>query len=329
MSTAFDGARAVVTGGLGFVGSNLARELLDRGADVTVLDARLEGYGANERNLAGVADAVTVETVDVRDAAAVRGSVERADYVFHLAAQLSRPTSMDEPRTDLRINCEGTLNVLEAARGAADPPAVVFASSQAVYGRPESLPVTERTPPNPVDVYGTNKLAGEHYADLYRETHGLDTTVVRLTNVYGPRAQLHNPNYGVVQRFLRLALCDEPLTVFEPGTMQRDLLYVDDAVAGILSACRTGEHDLYLVASGESVSIEGLAERIVSVAGSGRVEMVEWPDEWDGIRVGDLRADPTRLRRDTGWTATTPLRDGLAETVAFYRRHRDAYLPEG
>jgi UDP-glucose 4-epimerase len=322
----FDGKEAVVTGGLGFVGSNLTRRLVHEGASVTVLDARLDAYGSNEYNLEGVRQDVDVVELDVRDGDSVREHVAETDYVFHLAAQLSRPISMNEPVTDLQINCEGTLNVLDAAAAGDDPPKVLFTSSQAVYGRPNSLPLTEQTPPNPLDMYGAHKLAGENYTKIYRQSHGVDTTVVRLTNVYGPRAQLHNPNYGVIQRFIRRALTDDTLTVFEPGTMLRDFVFIEDVVEGLLSAITTDERSLYLVSSGESTSILELAERIVETADSGRVELTEWPEDWDSIKVGDIRTDPSQLSRDTGWEPTTGLEDGLPETLSFYEENREEYL---
>lgn len=316
----------LVTGGLGFIGSTLVRRLVRAGVDVRVADAGLEAYGANSFNLEGVREGVSIHDVDVRDEDAVSELVYEADHVFHLAAQLSRTVAQERPHTDLRINAEGTLNVLEAAVRAADSPSVIYTSSQAVYGSPASLPLTEETPTAPIDLYGCTKLAGEHYADVYRSVHDLDVTVLRLTNVYGPRAQLHNPHYGVVNRFLQLALRDEPLTVFGSGTTRRSFVHVDDVVRALLVAAGETPRDTYLVGDETSITIRELAERIVETAGTGRVEFVDWPDDWDGIRVGDVTVDTSRLRGDTDWTLGVEFEDGLESTVDYYETHLEEYV---
>lgn len=323
----FQDSSVVITGGLGFIGSNLANRLVCSGADVQILDANLENYGGNRKNIGDISEEVTVVEEDVRDFSAVERTVDGADYVFHLAAQLSRPISMDCPKVDIDINCTGTINVLEALRGGSAATKCLFASSQAVYGQPNSLPIDESTEPTPIDMYGTNKLAAEHYCRLYTRRYDIDATSLRLTNVYGPRAQLKNPKYGVINRFIKLSLEDRDLPVFEPGTMLRDFIHVDDVVDAFLSAAMTDTNESeYLIASGKSVSVKQLAETITHIADSGRVQIKEWPDDWDGIRVGDIEADPSTFGRHCDWSPDVPLEEGLERTLKHYDEHFEDYL---
>lgn len=323
-----DGKSIVITGGMGFIGSNLARYLVDYEADVTILDSKLDDYGANEFNVEDIESKLSIADVEVRDSDGIRPYIANADIVYHLAAQLSRTESQENPQKDAHINAEGTLNVLEASRRAEVSPRVVFTSSQAVYGAPESLPLTEETTPDPIDIYGVNKLAAEKYCRVYREVHEIETTVVRLTNVYGPRAQLHNPNYGVINKFIKRSLLDQPLTVYRPGEMCRDFIHISDVVEALLAVSRPTPSSLYLVATGNSTSIKELANRIVAITGSGTVDLVEWPSDWGGIRVGDITANPSRLITETDWEPSVTLNDGLKRTLEFYEANFEKYVCE-
>lgn len=323
-----EGDSALITGGAGFIGSNLAHFLLARGVEITILDTMSDEYGANRRNLFPAFDEVELCVGDVRDETTVSKLVEGVDAVFHLAAQLSRPISMDKPKRDIEINCKGTVTILEAVRKHNPDAKVVYTGSQAAYGEPTELPLTESVAPNPVDVYGANKLAAEQYCNVYHRAHGIDTTTVRLTNVYGPRAQLSNPNYGVINKFIKLSIKDKNLTVYEPGTMKRDPVFVNDVVRALVSAAESPEAngEMFVIASGESVTIHKLAQTIVDTVGTGTVEMVPWPEDWDSIRVGDIHADPAYAQNVLGWESTTGLKAGLRETVEYYQVNQDAYL---
>jgi len=326
--TSWENTDVLITGGLGFIGSNLAYDLVERGASVTLIDANLDDYGANSANIAGIRDAVKVVEADVRDAEVVSSHVTDSDVVFHLAAQLSRTVSNEDPATDAAINCEGLLNVLSAAEARAEPPRVVFTSSQAVVGRPPSLPFDETTRAAPLDVYGANKRAGELYCDLYHESKNVPTVAVRLTNVYGPRAQLSNPNYGVINNFIAAALRDETLTVFEPGTIKRDFVYVRDVARGLryLGAEQRAVGERYTLGTGTATTIHELAETIVETANVGSVKLVPWPEDWESIQVGDLRSNPSKIRNHLGWESEITLDDGLVKTIEYYRDHRQAYF---
>jgi len=320
--------RVLVTGGLGFVGSNVANRLVELGADVTVLDAELPKMGSNRANVADVRDEITVVEADVRDEEAVRAHVRESDVVYHCAAQLSRLVANEEPGTDVDINCKGVVNVLEAAADAEPAPHVVFTSSLAVFGRPASVPVDESTEIRPIDMYGANKRAGEHYCRIYWEMEDVPTTVVRPANVYGPRAPLSVDGYGVQNQFVASALRDETLTVFEPGTTLRDYVYVGDATDALveLAGAEQTFGEEYVLGRGEGTTLEELAEAAVEAAGAGEVEMVPWPEEWDEVSRGDVVTDPSKLETDVDWQPTVDLETGLRETVAFYRSRKDDYL---
>jgi len=319
--------RVLVTGGLGFVGSNLAHRLVDEGATVTLYDARLPHLGANDANVEGIREAVTVVEADVRDVDRIAEAVTAADVVFHCAAQNDRTYARDHAGVDVDVNCRGTVNVLEAAAGADPSPRVVFTSSLAVYGRIDRLPVDEETPRDPIDLYGANKQAAEQYCRIYRRLDDVPTVICRLPNVYGPRAPIDR-GFGIQGTFVANAVRDETLTVFEPGSVQRDLLHVEDVV-DVLVRLATAEQvvgETYVLGSGEGTTLLELAEAAVAAADAGEVELVPWPEDWREIERGDVYTDPTKLREELGWDPSIDLETGLAETIAFYRANREAYL---
>lgn len=322
----YQGADVVITGGLGFIGSNLARALVEGGAEVTIIDAELDEYGANRFNISGIRDDVNLVIGDIRDAETVGGAVKDADWVFHLAAQLSRTLSMRNPVNDIEINCIGSMNVLDGVRKYAPDATVVYTGSQASFGITDDKPITEGSDTLPVDIYGVNKLAAENYFRTYNRAHGITTKTMRLTNVYGPRAQLRNSNYGVINKFIRLALADETLTVYEPGTMKRDPVYIGDVVDALLRIGPSGDSMTpYVIGSGSSVSIKQLAKVIVNAAGRGRVKLTEWPDDWDSIQVGDISVNNEQAQSDLGWTPSVRLEQGIEQTISFYKEHKEEY----
>lgn len=317
----------LITGGLGCVGSTLAHRLVAAGADVTLLDARLSHLGSNPANVEGIRNEVTVVEADVREASVVERHVEEADVVYHCAAQNDRTYARANPQTDVAINCTGTVNVLEAAKSCDPTPRVVYTSSLAVYGRGVDGQVDESTPVQPTDIYGTNKVASEGYCRTYRMADDVPTTVCRLANVYGPRAST-DKGFAITGNFIAAAIRDEVLTVFEPGTMQRDLVHVDDVAAALDCAGRDDRAigETYVVGSGVPTTIGDIARSAVEVAGTGSVELVPWPDDWTKIKRGDSYTDPSKIRDHLGWEPTVDLESGIADTVEFYRAHREAYL---
>ena len=324
----YAGRRVLVTGGLGFIGSNLSRELVTLGARVTIVDALIPDYGGNRFNIEGIEERVRLDVSDVRDGDAVRGLVRGQDVIFNLAGQVSHIDSMRDPHTDLEINCRAQLSLLEACRAHNPGVKVVFAGTRQVYGRPSSLPVTEDHLVKPTDVNGINKAAGEYYHLVYNNVFGLRACSLRLTNVFGPRQLLKHNRQGFIGWFIRLALEDQEIQIYGDGSQVRDLVYVDDAADAFL---RAGASDaangrVFNVGGLEPITHRGLVERLIAVAGSGRYRFVDWPSEKRAIDIGSFYADSSLIARTLGWRPVTPIREGLQQTVAFYREHLSHYV---
>jgi UDP-glucose 4-epimerase len=323
----FRGRRALVTGGLGFIGSNLARALVAGGADVTLIDSLVPEYGGNRHNIAGIEDAVHVNISDVRDEHSLRHLVQGQDVIFNLAGQTSHLDSMLDPYTDLEINCRSQLSILEACRHGNPEATIVFASTRQIYGRPQRLPVDEEHPIAPVDVNGINKTAGEWYHLLYGEVYGLPVVVLRLTNTYGPRMRVRDARQTFLGVWVKLLLTGEPLTVFGDGLQRRDFNYVDDAVGAFLLAASRPEARgrVYNLGGDEQISLRDLGDLLVSLNGEGRVELVPFPADRQAIDIGDYFADWSRIERELGWRPQVGLTEGLEQTLAFYREHGSHY----
>jgi UDP-glucose 4-epimerase len=326
----YRGRSVMITGGLGFIGSNLARALVDLGANVLLVDSLIPDYGGNLFNIDGIADRVQVNVADIRQQTTMNYLVRGRDVIFSLAGQVSHIDSMRDPYTDLEINCRSQLTVLEACRSHNPDVKVVYAGTRQVYGKPESLPVSESHLVRPTDVNGINKAAGENYHVVYNNVFGVRGCSLRLTNVYGPRQLIRHNRQGFIGWFIRLAIEDQTIQIYGDGSQLRDFVYVDDAAdaflrAGASDACN-GE--VFNVGGDQAVSHRDLTTLLVRTAGTGRVEYVEWPAEKKAIDIGSFYADSTKLKTVTGWTPTVPLAEGLRRTVAFYREHFGRYVPD-
>ena len=327
LEPSFGGKRALITGGLGFIGSNLARELVELGADVVLVDSLVPEYGGLLYNVAGIEDRVTINISDVRDEHSLRVLVRDQDYLFNLAGQTSHLDSMLDPYTDLEINCRSQLSILEACRHENPTVKIVFASTRQIYGRPQRLPVDESHPIVPVDVNGVNKTAGEWFHLLYGDVYGLRTTALRLTNTYGPRMRVRDARQTFLGIWLKLALQGGEILVFGDGAQRRDLTYVDDAVAAFLLAAASDETNgrVYNLGGERDLSLLELAELVVSSAGSGVVKVVPFPEDRKSIDIGDFYADWAAIERDLAWRPTVPVETGLRRTLDFYREHGEHY----
>lgn len=324
-----NGVNVLITGGMGFVGSNLAHKLVELGANVTLYDALLKDYGGNWANIREIKDEVEVVIGDVRDYNKLKGYVKKADIIYHCAAQVSRVISMFNPRLDIEINCIGTINMLEATRKCENKDVkVVYTSSRAVTGLAKNLPVNEGTPINPVDIYGANKYASENYCKIYRRAYGLKTIILKLNNCYGPRAQLKTPTYGVIGWWIRLALENKVLPVFEPGTQLRDYNYIDDVVDALVIVSQRDEavNDDFYLGSGKPVQLIELAKLIVKVAGTGKIKVVLSPREWKSIEIGNFYATYRKIKEKLGWYPKTDLETGLRKTIEFYKKWLREYI---
>lgn len=323
----FDGARVLVTGGIGFIGATLARRLLAEGAEVTLVDSLVPEYGGNLRNIADIADRVRVNISDVRDMHSFRYLVRGQDYLFNLAGQTSHMDSMTDPFTDLEINCRAQLAILEACREQAPDVRVVFASTRQIYGRPAYCPTDEQHLLQPVDVNGINKMAGEWYHILYNNVHGLRASALRLTNTYGPGMRIKDARQTFLGVWVRDVLQGRPIEVWG-GEQLRDFTYVDDAVdAFLLAATRDDANgEVFNLGGQPVVSLSELAALVVQVAGRGEVVHKAFPSERRKIDIGDYYADTTKIERVLGWKPSVALADGLARTLRYYEHHLPEYL---
>jgi UDP-glucose 4-epimerase len=326
----YRGRRVMITGGLGFIGSNIAHRLVELGADVLLMDSLIPDAGANFYNIDGVAEKLRVNIADVRQESTMNHLVRDREVIFNLAGQVSHIDSMVDPHTDLEINCRSQLSILEACRRFNPRVKVVFAGTRQVYGKPDSLPVTEDHLVRPVDVNGVNKAAGENYHILYNNVFNVRACSLRLTNVYGPRQLIKHNRQGFIGWFIRLALEGGDIEIFGDGSQVRDFVYVDDAVdaflrAGASDACNG---QVFNVGGLEPMSHRDLATLLVEIAGAGRVRFVPWPAEKKIIDIGSFYADSSRFQNAVGWLPNVPLRTGLARTLAYYRAHVAHYLDD-
>jgi UDP-glucose 4-epimerase len=318
----------MITGGLGFIGSNLAHQLVALGADVILVDSLIPDYGGNLFNIDGIADRVRVNVADIRQQSTMNYLVKDRDVIFNLAGQVSHIDSMKDPYADLEINCRSQLTILEACRYNNPGVKVVFAGTRQVYGRPDSLPVTETHLVRPTDVNGINKAAGEYYHLVYNNVFGVRACSLRLTNVYGPRQLIRHNRQGFIGWFIRLAIEGKTIQIYGNGQQRRDFVFVDDAADAFLRAGATDacNGEAFNIGGDHPITHRDLTALLLDIAGSGCVEYIAWPREKKAIDIGDFYADSTKFTRATGWTPTVKLADGLRRTVTFYRQHFDRYV---
>ncbi len=326
LAAALTGRRVLVTGGAGFIGSNLARLLAAAGAEPVLVDSFVPTHGGNPANLEGLED-VRLDIFDVRDTERLAPLVRDAELLFNLVGQTSHLDSMRDPLQDLEYNCATQLAVLETCRRENPDLRIVFAGTRQVYGRPRELPVSESHPIEPVDVNGIHKLAGEWYHLLYGQVYGLRVCVLRLTNTYGPRMRVRDSRQTFLGTWIRQLLTGEELRIFGDGTQRRDFTYVDDAVEALcLAAVREEAHgEVFNVGGTGHVSLRELAELLIGLAGTGSYRLEPFPPERQVIDIGDYFSDDSKLRGRVGWRPRTELPEGLVKTIEFYRGRGSAY----
>jgi UDP-glucose 4-epimerase len=326
-SAVFQDKKILITGGLGFIGSSLARRLVAYGAHVTLVDSLIPEYGGNLYNIRDLGGRVRVNISDVRDAHSMKYLVQGQDFLFNLAGQTSHLDSMHDPFTDLEINSRAQLSILEAFRHHNPDVKIVFASTRQIYGKPDYLPVDEKHPLRPVDVNGVNKIAGEEYHILYNNIYGIRASALRLTNTYGPGMRIKDSRQTFVGIWIRRLLENQPFEVWG-GEQLRDFNYVDDVVDAFLlaAAAEQANGKVFNLGAAEIVSLRQLAELLVELDGNGRFETHEFPAERKKIDIGDYYSDFSLINRHLAWQPRISLRDGLQRTLDYYRRHSPAYL---
>jgi UDP-glucose 4-epimerase len=327
MTTEFKAAQVLITGGLGFIGSNLARRLVDLGADVTIVDSLIPDYGGNLYNVDSIRDRIQINVSDVRDSHSFRHLVQGKDYLFNLAGQTSHLDSMTNPMPDLEINCQAQLSILETCRACNPKIKIVFASTRQIYGRPLQLPVSETHPLSPVDVNGINKMAGEQYHLLYNNVYGIAATALRLTNTIGPRMRIKDARQTFVGLWVRQLLEGKPISVWG-GKQLRDFTDVEDAVDAFLmaAASRVTNGQVYNLGGSEVIDLAAVAKLMVEINGSGEYEVREFPADRRAIDIGDYYADFSKIRAQLGWEPKRPLRETIDVTLRYFREAMTHYL---
>lgn len=327
MNEIFRGKRILISGGLGFIGSNLAIRLVEAEAEVTIVDSLIPEYGGNLHNVSEIADRVRINISDVRDPHSMKYLVQGQDVFFNLAGQTSHMDSMADPCTDLEINARAQLLMLETCRKFNPSVKIVFASTRQIYGVPDYLPVDEAHPLRPVDVNGINKMAGEFYHLLYNNVYGVRAVVLRLTNTIGPRMRIKDARQTFLGVWVRLILEGRPFEVWG-GDQLRDFTYVDDAVDALIlaGADERANGRIFNLGGGPPVSLTELAKMLVEINGGGIYEMKLYPEERKKIDIGDFYSDYSKISNELGWRPNVSLRDGLEMTLRYYAAHRERYI---
>jgi len=327
VSEIFRDKKVIITGGLGFIGSNLAHRLVQYGARVLLVDSLIPEYGGNLFNIKDIENDIEVNIADVRDIYSMRYLVQGKDYLFNLAGQTSHTDSMDDPYTDLEINCRAQLSILETCRNYNPSIKIVFASTRQLYGVPDYLPVDERHLLHPTDVNGINKMAGEWYHILYNNVYGIRSCSLRLTNTYGPRMRVKDARQTFLGIWIKQLIKGEDINIFGEGNQLRDFNFVEDVVDALLLSSVSEEADGHIFNLGDNnpISLKDLAELMIRINKSGAYSLVDFPPERKRIDIGNYYGDFGKIRSKLGWGPKVSLEDGIALSLEYYRKYSNHY----
>ncbi len=325
----FLGKRVLITGGLGFLGSNLAHRLVGMNAKVTLVDALFPEYGGNMFNISGIEDDVVVVKEDARNIGKMRELVKDQDVIFHFAAQVSYIDSLNDPMHDLDMHCGSTLVMLEACRYLNPDIRFIFSSSRLQFGAidPDQNPVKEDTPNRPLSLYGIHKAASEQYGIVYHKNFRMHTVSFRIANPYGPRQQMKHSKYSIVGWFLRQAMENQTIEIFGDGSQLRDYIYVDDMVEAMVRAAASDQSsgEVYNLGSGIGTRFGEMAQTVVDVVGSGKVEFVPWPANYETNETGHYITDINKMRTALGFVPEIKLQEGIERTAEYYLKYQEKY----
>ncbi len=324
----FKNKRVLITGGLGFIGSNLARHLVELGAEVTIIDSLIWAYGGNLFNVEDIKDKIKINVGDIRDRHSINHLIKNKDYLFNMAGQVSHIDSMKDPFTDLEINITSQVSILESCRQHNPDIKIIYPSSRQIYGKPQYLPVDEKHPIQPTDVNGININAGEWYHILYNNVYGIRSVSLRMTNVYGPRQLVKHNQQGFIGWFIRQVVEGNKIQIYGDGLQRRDLNYVDDVCDALLLAGASEEANgkIYNLGHDEVISLKDLVELLIKISGKGEHSLIPWPDEKKKIDIGDYYSNFSKIKNELGWEPKTSLESGLTKTVEYYKKYLDKYL---
>ena len=323
----FRGEEILITGGLGFIGSNLAIRLIEAGASVTIVDSLFPTCGANYFNIETIRNDIEIVEGDAANLTLMRRLVRGKKYVFNLAGHVSHTESMEDPFSDLHMNALAPLSVLEACRHENRGAHVIYAGTRQSYGRPESLPLVETQLLKPIDVNGVSKMAGEWLHMVYDRAHGISAVSLRLVNTYGPRQLVKHARQGFVGWFIKQAIDGEEIQLFGDGQQLRGFNYIDDVVDALLIAATHSRlrGDYFNLGGERPVTLEAFVQLLLRVTGRGSYRIVPFPADKKAIDIGSVYTSAEKFNAATGWKPRTTLEEGLTRTVDYYRRFRKHY----
>lgn len=324
----FKNKKVLITGGLGFIGSNLAIELVKQGADITIIDSMIPEYGGNLRNIKPIEDKVKINFSDVRDTFSIKYLIQQQDYLFNLAGQTSHMDSMSNPYQDLEINAKAQLSILEACKKYNPNIKIIFASTRQLYGKPQYLPVDEKHPIIPVDVNGINKMSGESYHLLYNNVYGIRSCVLRLTNTYGPRLRIKDARQTFLGIWVRLLLENKPFLIYGDGKQIRDYNYVDDVVDALIlvALSEKANGQIYNLGDDSPISLNDTASILVAENKAGKYEKIPFPADRQNIDIGDFYGDFGKIKTELGWAPKVSFEEGIKRTLNYYRKNIEYYI---
>ncbi len=326
MKNTFRNKKVLITGGLGFIGSNLAIKLVELGADVLIYDALIKDLGGNKFNIDKIKKDVRVIIDNLNNQKVIERAIRDRDYIFNLAGTLSHVDSMTNPLFDLNINCESQIFLLEACKKLNRQTKIIFSGTRNQYGKALYLPVDEKHMQEPTDINGINSMAAEKYHLLYSNIYGIRSVSLRLTNTFGPRHQMKHPKQGVLNWFIRVLMDKKEVNLYGDGTQIRDVNYIDDAVEALLIAAANNKTvgQIYNLGGG-AITLKEFVEKVITVLGYGKYKLVKFPKERKNIEIGNYVADIKKISSDLGWKPNTTIDDGIKKTIEYYKEFKNYY----